>query len=172
MPYNILTKMGKKQAQTRMIETAAVVIVFLMLLAFGFVFYANILRGNLNEKLADAKETRALKIAKTALNMPELQCSKTQPIQNCFDKLKIQGFQAIIQRDSNDANTYYYDLLKDSKITIRQIYPIQVSQYSQTIYEMGTEQSKQSIWMPIAIYDPLKDTASFGILTVDVYEQA
>ena len=124
--------MEKKKAQTRMLETVAVVIVFLMLLAFGFVFYANIIKGNLNEKLAEAKETRALKIAKTALNMPELQCSKTQPIQNCFDRLKIKSFKSIAPIESADANTYYYDIFKDSTITIKEIYPQQTQQ--ETIY--------------------------------------
>ncbi|MBI4438776.1 hypothetical protein HY640_02500 [Candidatus Woesearchaeota archaeon] len=158
----------KRKAQTRMLETIAVIIAFFVLVAFGFIVYTNIQKSSMKTKAAELREERAARIAKAAMSLPELQCSRTQTVENCFDKLKIQAFRNYLSGNPRAANTQYYDILKDSTIKIEQVYP--VSTDTQTIYERPKGSSKQSIWMPIALYDPARDSTSFGILTVDVYD--
>ncbi len=157
-----------------MLETVAVIIVFFVLLTFGFVFYAKMQEGAISDEARELRETKALKTAKTALALPELQCSKTQAIENCFDKLKIAAFKDYA-KGTAIGNRYYYDMFRESTISIEQVYPEQTQEEKNVevpiIYSRpkpgGT---KQSIWLPVTILDPVKDTAGFGILVVDVYE--
>ncbi len=155
-----------KKAQTKMFETITVIIVFFILMAFGFVIYANMQKGALSIQMEEAKNAKALRIAKTVLSMPELQCnSKTY----CFDSLKIMAF------NSNSATkSYYFDLLKYSSITIKRIYPLSDNpdENNMEIYDKTNPSmsSKQSIWIPVALNEPLHGKTSFAMLKVDIYE--
>lgn len=157
----------RKKAQVRMFETVAVIAVFFVILAFGFVFYASIKGSSDRQELAEAKNAKAIKIANIAQTLPELQCSRVQPIENCLDKLKMDSFAQYIS--GAQVKSRYYDLLKDSTIRVEQIYPREPA-YSKVIYDRPKNSGKQSVWMPIAILDPVEGRTSFGILVVDVYE--
>ncbi|MBI2142004.1 hypothetical protein HYU15_00765 [Candidatus Woesearchaeota archaeon] len=159
--------MTQRKAQARMLETVAVIIVFFVLLTFGFVFYARMQQGAISDEARELRETKALKTAKTALSLPELQCSKTQAIENCLDKLKIEAFRDYAS-DTAIRNRHYYDLFKESTIAIEQVYPEQTREEIYSRPRPG--RTKQSIWLPVTMLDPVKDTTSFGILVVDVYE--
>ncbi|MBI2133204.1 hypothetical protein HYU11_00830 [Candidatus Woesearchaeota archaeon] len=157
MPNNILKQ---KKAQTRMLETIAVILIFFMLVAFGFVFYANMQKSNTETKYMEEKNAKAIKIAKSALNLPELQCNgKTY----CFDESKITAFSS-----GSVPKNQYFEVFRYSEITLEKIYPSKgkVQVYSR---KNPATTSKQSIWVPVALNDPLTGT-SFAILTVDAYE--
>jgi hypothetical protein len=155
----------KKKAQSKMFETIGVILVFFVLLAIGFIFFGSLLTGSAKQKIIEDREIRAVKIAKTAVTLPELSCSRTQTIENCFDKDKIAAFSEV---SSTRKNLYYFDILKNSVITAEQIYPSSTEKI--VIYRNPKGTSLQSIWMPIAIYNPDTDTSTFGLLKVDVYE--
>ncbi len=160
MPLNIL-KMKSKKAQTRMLETIAVIFAFFLLAAFGFVFYANMQADSDKIKLEAEKDTMMLKIAKLAISLPELQCNNRM---YCMDEINMKTFF-----DTRPATkSEYYDLFKNSVITVEKVYPTPESPV--TIYSKQKGSSKKTMWLPISLYDPVKDSTSFGILRVDLYE--
>lgn len=160
--------MKSKKSQARMFETIAVIVVFFMMLAVGFIFYTKLQRSSIQEKIRTDSDTRAMKIARTAINMPELQCNgKTY----CIDTLQIEAFKDALKDPK--AKSDYYDTLKSSKITVKKIYPPSSGSQPITIYNREKQDptaSKQSIWMPIALFDPVGGKTHFAILTVDVYD--
>jgi len=161
-----MVKLKTRKAQVKMFETIAVIIVFFFLLAVGFVFYANMQRSSIESKLKEEQDTRAMKIAKTAINLPELQCNgKTY----CFDVLKIDAFETYSNADQQ-TRTAYFDMFRNSVIKIKQVYPpVPPDQYI-SIYSRPKGNSKQSIRIPVTISQPVAGTTTFGILVVDVYE--
>lgn len=138
-----------------MFETIAVVVVFFMLLSIGFIFYEKMQRGNAAQQLREDQNRHAQKIARTTLNMPELQCTATS---YCFDKKKIEAFEQYYP----GVKIAYYELLGKSRITIDNI----------EIYDQSPtgSTSKEEVWLPVALYDPVSDESKFAILTVDLYE--
>ncbi len=165
-PARQSTKMRSKKAQTKMLETITVIIVFFILIAFGFVFYANMQKNALTNQIQEIKNAKALKTAKIALSLPELQCNgKTY----CFDSTKIKAFSESVQARNN-----YFDLFRYSTITINRIYPLSQNPAENIVVVYNnrnpTMASKQQMWIPVALYEPLYGKTNFAVLTVDVYE--
>ncbi|MAG91434.1 hypothetical protein CMO83_02060 [Candidatus Woesearchaeota archaeon] len=152
-----------KKAQIQIFETIAVVIVFFILVIIGFLFYANIIKGNLDIEKEELSQLKSVAIAQRAMFLPELQCSEDNIIrENCIDILKINSAKNIITRNQ----IYYYDQLEFSDITVSQIYP---SEDQWTIYSRETigYRNKFVTNVPVSLFDPIKKTYGFGILTIE-----
>ena len=148
-----------------MIETIAILIVFFMLVVFGFIFYTQVMKGSYAVKLEEKTQLRAIELAQKASFLPELQCSEENIIKDdCIDLLKLNAAAAIMQNNP----IYYYDLLEFSTITIEEIYP---ETNSWILYDRPLEDFKNKIStnIPISIYDPRTKTNTFGIMLVDMY---
>ena len=161
MPLNLL--MAKK-SQIQMAETIAVLFVFFILLAIGFIFYGRITAGNLQSQKDEFAQLNSVSIAQRAMFLPELQCSEdiVEEITGCFDLLKINSSQDIMRQNSR----HYYDLFEFSNITIHQIYP---NNREWVVYERRIEgfESKFVTNIPVSLYDPITRRYGFGVIAVE-----
>ena len=152
----------KKKAQIQIFETIAVVLVFFILIAVGFILYGKFVRSDLETLKEESSQSKSIAIAQRTMFMPELQCSVNNIItDNCIDKLKMESAQKIISANE----IYYYDLLEFSEIKVRQVYP---SDENWEIYSRKTKdyRSNFTTYVPITIYNPYTKLSGFGILTI------
>ena len=153
----------KKKAQIQIFETIAVVLIFLILVAVGFIFYGKFIRGNLDTIKEESAQSKSVAIVQRIMFLPELQCSEDNVIRdNCIDKLKMESAKNIMSANE----IYYYDLLEFSDIKVRQIYP---EDENWELYSRKTDDFKSSFTtnVPISIYDPSTKLYGFGILTIE-----
>lgn len=147
-----------------MAETIAVLFVFFILIAVGFMFYGKVILGNVQSQKDEFVQLQSISIAQRAMFLPELQCSEdiVEEITGCIDLFKIGASQDIIAQNSR----YYYDLFEFSNITLRQIYP---SEHNWVIYERKTDifESRFITNIPVSLYDPVARRYGFGVLTVE-----
>ena len=147
-----------------MAETIAVLFVFFILIAVGFMFYGRVILGNVQSQKDEFVQLQSISIAQRAMFLPELQCSEdiVEEITGCIDLFKIEASQDIIAQNSR----YYYDLFEFSNITLKQIYP---NENNWVIYERKTDtfESKFITNIPVSLYDPVARRYGFGVLTVE-----
>ena len=157
--------MNKKNAQIQMMETIAVLFIFFILVVMGFVFYAKILKGNLEEQKEESIQLNAIEVAQRASSLPELQCSEDNIVSdNCIDILKLEAASGIMRQN----DVYYYDRLLFSKVTVNEIYPgsNEWELYSRPLDEFS---NKITTSIPISLFNPIENKNSFGIMTVELF---
>ena len=91
----------KRKSQLHTLETIAVLAVFFILVILGFVFYAKVIKGNVEEEQEEIMQLESVEIAQRASTMPELQCSENNIVKgNCVDMLKLDAAESIIKIDN------------------------------------------------------------------------
>jgi len=157
-----------KQAQIKMWTTIAVLIVFFIILMFGFIFYTQIERIGLEKSQREAEARRSIAVAQVVANLPELQCSLgTVEKGVCFDLYKILAFNTVAT--GGDAYIHYYNMFGYANITVRQIEP---AGDNITIYEnIGDKKSFTAGYIPISLYNATNKGKefSFGVVEVKSY---
>ncbi len=151
----------ERKAQIQILETIAVLFIFFILIALGFIFYTKIFKSNLETEKEEFSQAKSVNIAQRAMFMPELQCSDDNIVkENCIDILKLQSAKQIIED-----NIIYYDLLEFSDISIIQIYPNpeEWKLYSRTT---GDFRNNFTTNVPISLFNPITKEHGFGILTI------
>jgi len=152
-----------KKAQIQIYETIAVLFIFFLLVAIGFIFYARIFKSNVDIETYESSQKRSIAIAQRVMFLPELQCSEDNIIKdNCIDLLKLEAAQKVMKQNE----IYYYDLLEYSTVNASQIYPN--SQPAQNLYSRSAQNFKNSFttFIPMLLLDPRTKSNSFGILTI------
>lgn len=154
-----------------MMETIAVLFVFFMLVAIGLVFYAVVLRGNIDLQREESIQLNAIEVAQRASSLPELQCSEDNIVsENCIDTIKLEAaswdedLPGILQQNE----LYYYDQLLFSRITVKEIYP---ESQDWILYNRPLEEftSKVVTNIPISLLNPIDNKNSFGVMTVELF---
>jgi len=166
--------LGTRKSQIKMGESVAVLLVFFLLVGFGFMFYSKIEERNIMLRMEEAEGLRAIEVAQVISFLPELQCSKDNVVTfNCFDKMKMDAFGGLW----DEARIEYFDQLYFSEISVQEVYP---GNNAWTIYyNQGTSAEQSSLQIPVAIYYPKEqefylgdqEGYAFGIMTVKVYER-
>ena len=152
-----------KRTQIQIGETIAVLFVFFVLIVIGFMFYARVIKSNIEVEKEELSQLRSVGIAQRVMFMPEVQCSENNLIiDNCIDILKLESAQNIM----NENNIYYFDLLEFSDVSIYQIYPTEASW---NIYSKKMEDFKNKFVtnVPISLYDPVTRKHGFGVLKIE-----
>lgn len=123
-------------------ESIAIIIIVILLVVFGFVFYTKWAQAKISMGAAGSREEDAFAVASIVANLPELHCSKNTVVElACYDLLKIEHLRTMIT-DSNaglrsyppetcqlsqdmtkDAFFFYNSLFKNSRISVYEIYP-------------------------------------------------
>lgn len=149
-----------------MTETIAILVIFFILVLFGFLLYAQFQRGSLDEKKVTLAGEKAVSISLQALLLPELRCSEGDnvPIKDCVDLYKLRISQQIMAGQYD----YYFDILGFSSISVQQYYP---SEETFVLYDHQLENAprRPRVNIPVALFDPVKKTYTYGVLTVVVY---
>ena len=163
-----------KKSQIQMGETVAIVIIVMILLVVGIVFWNKLERKDIVDNSRSTDELFVIEISNTISELPELKCSKSlvqQP--NCFDLYKILALNYSINGNADPVlkdtmKRYYTDYFRTSKITFQQVYP---TTFNITIYdyEMVNATRTHLITVPITIEDTINKRTGFGVIYVEGY---
>jgi|SRR3989338_2368636 len=152
------------KSQLQIGETIAVLFVFFILVVIGFIFYANIIKSDLQLKQDDQSQARSVQIAQRTMHLPELECSHyTNIVYDCVDILKLNSAKDVMM----DNELYYYDMFEFSEINLTEVYPDTGSKW--TIYSRKLpEFSKRFLTnVPVSLYDPRTGRNSIAVLSID-----
>jgi len=163
-----------------MVETVMVLVVFFFILAIGFTYYQRFSDRGIDKRASDALSSRALKLGRIALSLPELQCSSDNVIEeNCVDVLKIKAMEDMLAQNT-DLQLIYADVFSFGRVYVEEAYP---NKATYDIYKAreppGGIQQREVLHFPINIWDPLSTTGvclkfkgrcDFGVLVVEVYQ--
>ncbi len=164
-----------KKAQIQMMETVFVLLIFLVFVGFGLIFFFNYSSKNIKQKTHELATLDAIKIALLAQNAPEFVCTSKMYIDTtCFEKEKLVAFQSLLLLPNSYMNTFYFDLFGYSKITVTKIYPKPQPGFSPERFELYKRvkpnwKSNSSFLMPVGLYDSVRDKVELGVLQVEVY---
>lgn len=153
-----------KKAQIHMMETIAVLFIFFIMVFIGIIFYTNIMASKVTQKQEQFQELSTVQVAQIASSLSEFSCTKPDIVSsNCIDLLKLKYAKDIIDDNIGE----YFDLFGYANITVKKIYP-EGETYELYTYK-GNLTSKSPTFFPISLYEPINETASFGLMTVEVY---
>jgi len=158
--------MKNKTAQMKMGETIAVLIVFFMLLFFGLIFFSNMERKEIIDKVNEMEEQESIDLAQTIQFLPELKCT-TEDITKtlCIDALKLNAFKNM----SSGKKAYYQPIFGSTRLEVAEIYP-NPTNFTQ-IYEGPTSSEYFMTFIPISLFQPNPYPGQYkiGILKIISY---
>jgi len=167
----------------------AVLIIIIVLIVFGFIFYAKYVEGKIKGATSTAREDEAYAVIGLAANLPELHCSENNVMEeNCYDILKIKHMQAMLS-DSTNIYLYYQGIFKNTKLTIYEIYPgfaptndgwmaeadDAKKNYTDPVYYVVYDSEPENVVqkiparIPVKLYNPLTEETKLGIIEVIKY---
>lgn len=155
-----------KRAQIQMGESIAIMFIFFILVIFGFVFYANIVKTSTKLDIEENIQLKAISIAQKASFLPELQCSEENVrIENCIDILKLGAASYLLKEN----NIYYYDIFESSKIWVEEVFPESGKTWPLYNNTLTDYRNKISTFIPMSLLNVTSKKFNFGILVVEVY---
>ncbi|MCA9477612.1 MAG: hypothetical protein KC535_00510 [Nanoarchaeota archaeon] len=163
-----------KKAQIQLGESIFVVIIIVLLIVFGLVFYAQAQKESIDAESSGFDDLDTIAIAQYATSLVELQCS-LQEVQypNCFDITKLEAFHRVVQGNTELEKEFYFSQLGNAKLNITEIYPVTIAQPQRSwqLYDnQPTTLAEQAqATLPVSLYNPIEDTYSFGVLTIIQY---
>jgi hypothetical protein len=166
--------MSNQHAQIKMFETIGVLIVFLILLAFGLIFYNAIQEGSVKDQLREQREGQALTIIEKSLLLPEIDCSTVLFTDlYCIDILKLESFIEVLEEGNIAVQAEYFTVFKNSEVLVKEVWP-NTGANPIIIYSNIPDEfvSKNSFTTPILLKNPLQKEDVFGILEVNTYESS
>jgi hypothetical protein len=169
--FRINPKLMKK-SQIKMMETISVMLVFLILLTFVVIFYANISQSGASSKVQDRSNLQSIAITQVMSSLPEFQCAfKNIIIENCFDILKVKAFTDFTKTPfgNQTLGTIYFDMFKFSKLNIHEVYPYQNEWIVYDLKPNRTRYDERKTYVPISLYNASANKYYFGMLEVTVY---
>lgn len=153
-----------KKAQMKMMENMMVLMIFMLLLVVGIVFYAKFTNISMQEKAKEFSRKELIELGQKVPYVTEVQCPTYLEYENCLDKVKLEVFKNFSE-ENIALKSYYQQIMGFSNLTVQEVYP---GNDSVNFYSMPKDnwQSSRSIMIPISVYDPTKRKRSFAILKV------
>jgi hypothetical protein len=160
-------------------ETIFVVFIIMIIIVLSMVGYSKFQELGLKEQQKNIRNAKIIETAHRLSFWSELSCSEAGGISEvtCLDVTKIKVLGDFISRSSQDnkyAFNYYFDLLRNSKITITQVYPFTEPVLGETQWMVwnntGVTRTTDIIRVPTNLYNPLTKNYAFGIMELQVYE--
>ena len=165
-------RLDNKKAQLQMGETIFVVFIIIIVIILAVVVYSKIHEGEIKDHQKELRNEQIVSLAHRLSAWSELECSVAEQKEfDCFDTTKLEIFSEFIKSKSQEdpfAFEYYHDLLRDSKIVVREIYPF----YAEwVLYEnKGQTKTVDRVIVPVSLYDPFNKNYAFGMMELYVYE--
>ncbi len=160
-----------KKSQMKMMETILVLIVFFFLLVFGLIFYASFSETQTDEEIREQMIRLAEDATERFRHSPEVLCSRgaiEYDESNCFDLLKLKGFNETMEENEGKYNKIYPNTL----IEIDIIYPEPeiVDDDGYVLYDNTNEDatSAELSYIPTVFFDPRVDERYFGYVKFEV----
>jgi hypothetical protein len=168
-------KKHSARGQVQLGETTAIIIIVIILLVIGIVFWSKVNRSNVTDIQTQSNELSVIEIANMIPELPELKCYESGVNKvKCLDWYKVLAMNASIN-DPNDktAFEFYNTYFKNSRITIKRIYPeVGTSDISNiTIYDAKLNTSTRTllISIPVNIKDYIAKETFYGMIIVEGY---
>ncbi|MBN2142908.1 hypothetical protein JW711_06285 [Candidatus Woesearchaeota archaeon] len=163
-----------RRAQMQSSETIFVVVIIIMIVILGLVFYSKAHEGSVKQDIREQRVLRMISLAHALSNWPELECSTLDARDfDCIDRMKLKVLSDFISEsrsESGYAFNYYSDLLKRSSISVTEIYSYKDKE-SWVLYNNSIPgATRESVFIPVNVYDPSDQTFSFALLELAVYE--
>jgi len=160
------------RGQVQLGESIAVIIIVIILLFLGIVFWNKISNSNVADIQSQSHELSVIEIANIVPELSELKCNELSVNRvKCIDFYKLKAMSEAIN-SSSDAITfeYYHNYFKNSKITVIQVYP-QTSIFNITLYDAKLKNNTKSllISLPVNIKNYVNKTTAYGFIIVEGY---
>ncbi|MBN2052144.1 hypothetical protein JW756_01455 [Candidatus Woesearchaeota archaeon] len=177
MRKNNKTTVAKK-AELQMTETIFVVFIIIIIIVLSVVFYSKFQEVSIKEKQRQLRNARVVEIAHRLSFWPELECSEIGTSEfMCLDITKLMVLGSFINQTKQDNSysfNYYFDLLRNSKISVVEIYPSD-SRTLGTDYwilweNAGKTKTADMVRVPVSLYNPLTKAYALGVMELQVYE--
>lgn len=159
-----------KRAQIQSGETITVLVIIAVLIALGLIFGFNTEQSSIQQDQEQIQEQRAISLALKAANLKELKCSEYDSAGVlCIDEFKATAISKIIQKNTERAYLFYYDIFRNSEIKIIPLYPQE--QDNITIYNFNdtANKTKRTSQRPIILINPVTEKRSFALLQTAIY---
>ncbi|MBU1198461.1 MAG: hypothetical protein KKE98_05305 [Nanoarchaeota archaeon] len=160
----------------QMTESIFVVFMVLIIIVIGFVVYSKFQETSIKEKQKLLRSMQLIEMGHRLSSWPELECSVAGVTEFvCLDTVKLMVLGDIINKTKGTKlYEYYFDLLKNSKITVTEIYPSNTLTKGKdywVLYENpGMTKTIDPITVPVNLYNPLTKQYAFGVLELLIYE--
>lgn len=153
-----------KKGDVEMIETIMVLVVVIILLMVGLVFYFRMSAAGIEETGIEVCQLGGNDLLLAITGMPELQCSlDTITEKDCVDLDKVAAFQALM--NDNTIKKQYDQLFSGTcpkKIKVELLYP---EPESNKECQLGEEMGACSTW---TVYTPKKDSKSKQLISTPI----
>jgi len=167
-----------RKAQLQMSETIFVAFIIIIIIVLGLVAYSKFQEASIKEKQRQLRNARVVEIAHRLSFWPELECSEIGASEfMCLDITKLMVLGDFINKTRKEnayAFNYYFDLLRNSKISVIEIYPSSsrtIGEDYWVIWEnAGKTKTIDMVRVPVSLYNPLTKTYAFGVMELQVYE--
>lgn len=153
------------KAQVQLMETVAVLVIFFILVAIGFTFYANVVKTSFNREETSRMETTAVEIAARTMQAMEFSCSEDNvPREGCLDQVKLAVAPPYLASNAAD----FFSLFGFSNIVARKVFP---STQEWVLWNNPLNDASVStvIHLPVNIWDPVSGEYSLGEMRVEVF---
>jgi len=157
----------ENKAQIKMFETIAILVVFFILLMFGFTFYTKVQETTSRRAAEEQTTLRAVDISEKVIFLPEIEYYEDNNPKGGIDILKLNAAAQIINENMQD----YFSLFEYSYIYVEEIPLDGATPRKWLLYNFSREEDKGAVSTPFPtiLYDPIEDRQAFGVLYVDVY---
>ncbi len=157
-----------KKAQIRMFEMLAVLIVFLILLSIGSIFYFRLQHSSIAREIVRAESLRSFQLFQRAIYLPELDCSfSSVQTGNCFDVIKLRKFGELLQSDEFKID--YFDVFGFSTVRVKKVYPFVGDWFVLYSNVPDDYSSKPVSHSTVLLYNASSDVYDFGVVEVSYY---
>jgi hypothetical protein len=166
----------RSKAQIQTTETIFAVFIIIVIVVLGIVFYGRVKAEDIREQVREVKVLRIIDLAHAIANWAEMDCSIYESRDfDCVDRLKLDVVNKYLDESKSSNNfafRYYNDLLGRSTIEVREVYSHDSSSlgYWLLFNNSANLSSRDTISVPVNIYDPVLQKYSFGIMDIKVYE--
>ncbi|MBN2459267.1 hypothetical protein JXB28_03195 [Candidatus Woesearchaeota archaeon] len=166
-----------KRSQMQMTESVFVVFIILIIIVMGFVMFSKFQEASIKENERMLRNIDVIKLAHRMSAWPELECSLAGTERFvCLDIVKLSILGDFINDSMHEETysfNYYYDLLKESKVIVKEIYPPLAHPELQNrwslYYNPGKTATTDTVFVPVNLYNPLSETFSMGMLEIQIY---
>ncbi|MFP4190264.1 MAG: hypothetical protein ACLFSL_04485 [Candidatus Woesearchaeota archaeon] len=162
-------RMLGRVSQIKMVESVFVVIIFMVILAIGIVFFSRFQESDTQFRETERQLTESIQLAQTFASLPEISCTEGSVISdNCIDMMKLDAMHNLSKAD----NIYYYDLFRYGRITVERLYPSDTDERQRWVIYNRTKPGAGyfSMALPMTIYDAETGDQHFGVMEVVYYD--
>jgi len=148
----------------QMMEMVIVLVIFFALLGFGVVFYYQYAKGQHTQTMSEIERANFVEVQKIVSSMPEIHCSFAGDEDlSCIDTLRAESFGDLA---FGKERLHYSELFHGYMAQVSCVYNCP-NAVTRTLFDYtGKSQDSVEYVVPVFIYNPVKSTTGYGLLTI------